>query len=105
MSMSATIFDCDLVSVSDLAVTVESDAGRVTVHSADPDFALRLAEALVTAHSRRTVEACGKSAIVSKPRGRWLGPGVYATPQHEVAGDWWQDWATDLAIDHAIESA
>ena len=71
MGMSSTLHGCDRVRVSQLAVTISrADDYEVCLHSSDPDFALRLAEALVAAHHRR-VGYAGISAIVREPRGRW----------------------------------
>ena len=75
MGMSSTLHGCDRVRVSQLAVTISranglADDYEVCLHSSDPDFALRLAEALVAAHHRR-VGYAGVSGIVSEPRGRW----------------------------------
>jgi hypothetical protein len=64
--MRTSGFDWESVTVTDLCVTVEGREGEMALHSADPDFALRLAEALVAAHGRRTNKA-GTCAIAVMP--------------------------------------
>ncbi len=64
--MQVAGFDWKSVRVSDLCATIEGPDGYINLHSGDPDFALRLAEALVAAHGRRTEERAGMSAIVVK---------------------------------------
>ena len=64
-------FRWQTVRVSNLAVTVEGEDGVVSLHSEDPDFAMRLAVALITAHGRRKEQA-GR-ATINDTRAMWLG--------------------------------
>lgn len=56
-------FDLTDLTVSNLCVTINSPAGFISLHSNDPDFAMRLAVALITAHGRRSVEGPGRATI------------------------------------------
>lgn len=64
-------FRWQTVRVSNLAVTVEGEDGTVSLHSEDPDFAMRLAVALITAHGRRHADP-GR-ATINDTRTMWLG--------------------------------
>ena len=64
-------FRWQTVRVSNLAVTVEGEDGVVSLHSEDPDFAMRLAVALITAHGRRKGTDAGR-CVINDSRRMWL---------------------------------